>query len=148
LIALAKSCLDPDPVNRPRDGGAVDAVIQDFLSSGLRRLERDQIRFFELSLDLFCIAGLDGYFRQINANFSRVLGFAEGDLLSRPFVEFVHPEDEAATLEAVARLKDGQRVVGFANRYRRADGSYVRLEWSSRAVPEEGVIYAVARPVP
>ena len=145
LVALAKRCLEANPAHRPKDAGEVEAAVQEYLASGLRRFERDQVRFFELCLDLFCIAGLDGYFRQINANFSKVLGFAEQELLKRPFVEFVHPDDVERTIKAVDRLQAGRKVVGFSNRYRRVDGTYVRLEWSARAIPEEGVIYAVAR---
>jgi len=120
----------------------VERVLKEYLESSLRRIERDQMRFFELSLEMFCIAGLDGYFRQINANFPRTLGFTESELLASPFVDFVHPEDIEATAEAVADLSQGQKVVGFANRYRHAAGHYIRLEWSARAIPEEGVIYA------
>lgn len=148
LVKLAKRCLEPRAEDRPRDAGAVGRVIKDYLESGLRRLQRDQVRFFDRSLEMFCIAGLDGFFRQINANFPRTLGFSEAELLGRPFLDFVHPEDVAPTLEAMARLRAGEKVTGFVNRYQHVAGHYVRLEWSSRAVPEEGVIYAVARPLP
>jgi serine/threonine-protein kinase len=147
LVRLARSCLAPLPSARPADAAALESVLRGILECDVRRAERDQARFFELSLELFCIAGTDGFFRRVNGNFPNVLGHPERELLSRPFLDFVHPEDQAATRDAMADLREGRDVVRFVNRYRHADGSYLRLEWSSRAIPDEGVIYAVARRV-
>lgn len=105
----------------------------------------DLARFFELSPDLFCIANLDGYFLRVNGNFSRVLGYPEPFLLSRPFLDFVHPDDLAATRRVMACLADGELVADFRNRYRAHDGVYHCLEWTAR--PVDGAIYAVARDV-
>ena len=113
----------------------------------LNRAERDMVKFFELSLDPFCIASLDGYFLRVNANFSTILGYTDEELLSRPFLEFVHPDDEAATLAEMAKLAAGQPVVQFRNRYRDSRGEYHWLEWAARSTPEERVVFAVARDV-
>lgn len=145
-VALAKGCLCPDPEGRPRHAGEVAAAITQYLESDLRRAERDLVRFFELSLDLFCIAGVDGYFRRINANFPRALGYSEKQLLLRPFLDFVHPEDQASTATAISDLSKGLPVVRFKNRYRHADGHFIQLEWTAKTEPGTGgTIYAVAR---
>jgi PAS domain S-box-containing protein len=102
-------------------------------------------RFFALSVDLLCVAGLDGRFRRVSPSFTRTLGFPEAELLARPFLDFVHPEDVDGTQRAVARLAGGAPVLAFENRYRCADGSYRWLEW--RSYPSDGLIYAVARDV-
>jgi len=147
LIRLAKHCLSPAPEARPADAGILEAILRGLLECDLRRVERDQARFFELSLDLFCIADTEGYFRRVNGHFPEVLGRSERELLSSPFLDFVHPDDLPSTLEAIGDLREGRDVIHFVNRYRHADGRYLRLEWTARAVPDEGIIYAVARRV-
>lgn len=125
----------------------MDALRPDGPEAGVARAEQDLSRFFDLSLDLFCIACVRGYFLRVNPNFSRVLGHPEDVLLSRPFLDFVHPDDLDATRGAVVRLAQGRSLVRFRNRYRDAAGDYRWFEWSARAIPEEGTIFAVARDV-
>jgi PAS domain S-box-containing protein len=112
-----------------------------------RRAEREVERIFDLSLDLLCIAGLDGRFKRVNPAFERTLGYTTQELLSRPFLEFVHPDDRARTAEAMETLGRGQRLVQFENRYMCADGSIRWLQWSTRPMPDEGLVYAAARDV-
>ncbi len=145
LVALAKRCLAPHQDARPRNALEVAAALTAYLESDLRRAERDLVRFFELSPDLFCIAGMDGYFRRVNENFTRVLGYTPQELISRPFIEFVHPDDRAATTAEAAKLSRGLPVVRFRNRYRDVRGTYRWFEWEAKSIPEEGVIFAVAR---
>jgi PAS domain S-box-containing protein len=103
-------------------------------------------RFFNLSLDLLCVATLDGYFVRLNPSW-RVLGYEAGDLMALPFADFVHPDDRAATQTALGALMAGTRVIGFENRYRARDGSYRWLQWAAAPHVEQGVIYAAARDV-
>lgn len=100
-----------------------------------------------MSLDLLCIAGLDGYFKHVNPAFTRALGYQQEDLLSKAFIEFVHPDDHESTFAAVAQLAEGLDVVDFENRYLAADGSWRWLAWRSTSVPDEGLIFAVARDI-
>ena len=111
------------------------------------RAERQLGDFFELSLDLLCIANLDGYFTRVNQAFERTLGFTNAELMSRPFIEFVHPDDRARTLEAFHTHKLGQDVSEFETRYLCSDGRVRWLQWSARAVLAEGLVYAVGRDV-
>ncbi len=112
-----------------------------------RRLEEERERFFRLSLDLLCIAGTDGYFKRVNPAFCDVLGYSAGELLDRPFLELVHPEDVAATEAEMERLGAGQPTLHFENRYRCKDGSWRWLAWKTQPFDEEGVLYAAARDV-
>ena len=148
IVDLAKRCLCPDPSGRPRDANEVAGTVTGYLESDLRRAERDLIRFFELSLDLFCIAGFDGYFKRINPNFSRLLGYQESELLTLPFTHFIHPDDLAPVAAAMEHLSGGLPLVQFTNRYRHAAGHYLYIEWvAKRETDIAGCIYAVGRDV-
>jgi PAS domain S-box-containing protein len=112
-----------------------------------RRAEREVERIFELSLDMISVAGLDGHFKAVNPAFERTLGYTPEEMLSRPFLDFVHPDDRQATREVFADILGGHEVNEFENRYICADGSERWLQWSARAVPEQRVVYATARDV-
>ena len=110
-----------------------------------RRSDVEQYRFLTLSLDMVCIAGLDGYFRRLNPAFERTLGFSNDELLADPFLSFVHPEDQASTLLEVEKLATGISTIRFENRYRCKDGSYRWLAWT--CAPADGQLYAVPRDI-
>ena len=112
-----------------------------------RRAEREVERIFDLSLDLLCIADLDGHFKRVNPAFERTLGYTTQQLLSRPFLDFVHPDDRARTVETMEILERGEKLVQFENRYMCSDGSARWLQWSTRPMPDEGLLYAAARDV-
>lgn len=96
---------------------------------------------------MLCVCGFDGIFRQINPAFTRVLGYTEAQLTSRPFLEFVIEEDQRTTLETFRGAVHGGKVITFENRFRHADGSTRWLEWNATPDPSEQVIYATARDV-
>jgi PAS domain S-box-containing protein len=110
-------------------------------------LEAERERFFTLSLDMLCISSADGYFKRLSPAFTRTLGWSVEEMLARPFIDFVHPDDRAATLREVERqVAAGEKVLQFENRYRHKDGSWRILSW--RSVPHEGGrMYATARDV-
>jgi PAS domain S-box-containing protein len=104
-------------------------------------------QFFDMATDLLCIAGVDGYFKAVNQAWSEALGYEDGELLQRPFVDFVHPDDRRATIAASKRVANGSKLVQFRNRYRCKDGTYKWLAWSASPALSDGSIYAVARDV-
>ena len=112
------------------------------------RSARELDRFFALSRDMLCIAGLDGYFKRVNPAFEATLGYTAEELLSRPFLEFVHPDDRSATQVEMEIQAGGAPTLHFENRYRCKDGGYRWLSWrSSSPESEEQLVYAVARDV-
>ncbi|MEJ7787911.1 MAG: response regulator [Solirubrobacteraceae bacterium] len=119
-------------------------------SLGRRRAsEQDPFssRYSELSHDLACTAGFDGVLRQLNPAWTRTLGWTTAELRSRPFVEFVHPDDRARTERETAGLAQAGLTVDFVNRYATKDGGWRWLEWRAMAVGREGTIYASARDI-
>ncbi len=111
------------------------------------RVEGVGDRFFELSLDMLCVATLDGYFLRLNPVWQETLGYTIEDLSSIPYLEFVHPEDRAATLKEMERLAAGAPTVSFENRYRAKEGAYRWISWAVAPDVEAGLAYAVARDV-
>jgi PAS domain S-box-containing protein len=112
-----------------------------------RKVELERDRLFNLSIDMLCIAGFDGYFRQLNPAWSKTLGWSNEELLSKPWIEFAHPEDRDATETAGFDLIEGKPIHGFENRLICKDGSYRWISWNSFPLPEEGLIFGVARDV-
>lgn len=104
-------------------------------------------RFFALSMDMLCISSSDGYFKRVNPAFTKTLGWSTVEMLSHPFLFFVHPEEHEATLREVERqVKAGESVLKFENRYLHKDGSWRILSWVS--VPDkDGLMFATARDV-
>jgi PAS domain S-box-containing protein len=107
--------------------------------------EKEHMRFFELSFDLLCIAGFDGYFKALSPSWEKTLGYSLDELKSKPFVDFVHPEDRESTEREAAKLAEGAITIAFHNRYRCKDGSYRWLYWTSVPDREEELLFAVAR---
>jgi PAS domain S-box-containing protein len=101
--------------------------------------------FFDLSIDLLCIVGFDGYFKRVNASLERTLGYPEPELFSRSVFDITHPDDVEPSREALGRLAEGHDLVGFESRVICADGSVRWLEWNTRTMPERGLVYGVAR---
>lgn len=114
-----------------------------------KHAENELAKIFTLSLDMICIEDIStSTFVKINPAFTQTLGYPEEELLGRPFLDFIHPEDIAPTQAVVEKkLRRGDKVINFENRYRCADGSYRWLSWVSHPVPEHGIAYAVARDI-
>jgi two-component system, NarL family, sensor histidine kinase EvgS len=134
-----------DPVPHGELGELAQALVtmQGALAQYERELQNSE-RLFQMSADLLCIADTDGHFRRVNPAFGRTLGHEEAELLARPFIDFVHPDDVAATRGQVARLAQGLPSIDFENRYRCRDGTYKWLNWRCQPAAD-GTLYAIAR---
>ncbi len=124
-------------------GGVVGA-----LADHGRRLSEERARLWELSSDLLCTVGFDGYFKRLNAAWEPTLGWTAQELRSRPFIEFIHPEDREWTEAEKTRLTSASHETrNFENRYRCKDGTYRTLLWAAKSIPEEELTYATGRDV-
>lgn len=101
--------------------------------------------FFDVALDLLCIADTEGNFIKVNKSWEEILGYRAEELEQKKFLEFVHPDDMDSTLAAMAVLENQDEVLNFTNRYRCRDGSYRYIEW--RSYPQGKIIYAAARDI-
>ncbi|WP_186441583.1 PAS domain S-box protein [Desulfamplus magnetovallimortis] len=112
----------------------------------LKQAEERFEKFFTLISDLFCIADINGYFRLINPAAEQILGYTQEELLQRPYMNFVHPDDREKTEKVIhEQLQQGKKVINFSNRYVCKDGSVKWLEWTFHPMPNQGVTYAVGR---
>ena len=104
-------------------------------------------KFFELSLNLLCIANTEGYFKRTNPAFSRALGWTNEELLGRPFFDLVHPDDLKATKDEIDKLARGIPTISFVDRFRCTDGTWKYLRWTAYPEAETGLLYAMAREI-
>ncbi len=136
---------------RQPDAALLDTMMTAGAQIGLyvaRKWAADELEtFFTLSLDLLCVASLDGYFLRLNPAWTTTFGFDDAELRASPFLDFVHPDDRAATIDAMSAVTAGSTLINFENRYRTRDGSYRWLDWAAAPSLDQGVIYAAARDV-
>ena len=103
--------------------------------------------FFELSPDLLCIAGFDGYFKKINPSVSITLGYTNEELFASPINSFIHPDDHAITALKRMELYKGQPILNFENRYLTKSGEIVLLSWTSMPIKRDELVFAIAKNV-
>jgi PAS domain S-box-containing protein len=104
-------------------------------------------RFFDLSLDMLCVLDFNGHFKRLNRAWETTLGFSREELMAKPFIEFVHPDDRERTLDRNRRVRGGSQARFFENRYLCRDGSYRWLLWNSTPDFSANVIYGLARDI-
>ncbi len=112
-----------------------------------RRAEAERQRLFELSPDLLCVANFNGWLEQVNPAWTLCLGWSAEELTSRPMDEFMVPEDLDSSRSIRIKVKQGEAVRGFENRYRAKDGSFRWLSWNVHPSSDDGRIFAVARDI-
>ncbi len=126
-------------------GVSVDVTSLRSAEKELQRRTAELDQFFEIALDLLCIADTSGRFRRVNREWECTLGYSRGELEGTQFLDLVHPDDVEATLAAIQQLAEQRQVLGFVNRYRCKDGSYRFIEW--RSAPAGELIFAAARDI-
>lgn len=110
-------------------------------------IDYEMFDLFEMTPDLVCIAGKDGYFRKVNPAVIVKLGYTIDELFSRPIASFIHPEDKAITSEERNMLLKGKPLLNFQNRYVTKKGDSVWLEWTSVYLPDKEIVFAIAKDI-
>ncbi len=126
-------------------GFIMDITDRKTVEEALKKKTEEVEKFFNSALDLLCIADTDGYFHRLNPEWEHTLGYSVKELEGKKFLDFVHPDDMKATLDAMTTLSGNKEVLNFINRYRGRDGSYRWIEW--RSYPAGKFIYAAARDI-
>lgn len=106
-----------------------------------------QEQFFAVAIDMMCLLDYSGYFKRLNPAWERTLGFTIAELTSRPFIEFVHPDDRERTLRQNEEVRRGGQAIAFQNRYVCKDGSFRWFLWNAAPHAGEQTIYSVARDI-
>lgn len=120
-------------------------ITRSLAEEALRESEQQLDNFFNVNLDLLCIANFNGYFVKLNKFWETILGYSSDELLGQPFINLIHPEDKETTIEKLSHLREGLEILDFINRYRCKDGSYRYFEWKAHAHGD--FIYAAARDI-
>ena len=116
-------------------------------TAAVEKLANERDRFLSLDMGLLCIAGVEGNFLRLTPAWERAVGWSLEELLGRPYLDFVHPDDREATVEASEQLARGAGIGRFVNRYRHKNGGWRWIEWTAAPFPDEGVVYAAARDI-
>ena len=124
---------------------ATRSIFRDITQRKQAEKERDYL--FNYALDLHCIADLDGYFKQLNPAWEKTLGWSKAELLTKPYVEFIHPDDHDVTTQRIRSVIEGGDLLPVENRYLCKDGTYKWLSWATTVQTEEGLIFATARDI-
>lgn len=103
--------------------------------------------FFELTSDVLCIAGFDGYFKKVNPAFEKLMGYPSEVLYSNPINEFIHEEDQRLTESHREQIRQNKPLLNYENRYVKQSGEVFWLSWTSIPVADEGLVYAIAKDV-
>ncbi|HBE18626.1 MAG TPA: hypothetical protein DEG17_00190 [Cyanobacteria bacterium UBA11149] len=112
-----------------------------------KKAEEERDRFFALSIDMLCIAGFDGYFKRLNPAWEKTLGFTTAELLAKPYLDFVYPDDIESTIAEAQKLTTGRETICFENRYLCKDGSYKWILWNATPWIEQNLIYCIAHDI-
>jgi PAS domain S-box-containing protein len=130
------------------DDSKIDRVAKVILDRTEQKdAEEARDRIFTLSQDLICVAGMDGYFKHLNPAWEKILGYSNKELMERQFIEFIHPDDRKNAVYEIYNLALGKITFNFENRYICKDGSIRQFLWAATPLPEEKVIYCIARDI-
>jgi PAS domain S-box-containing protein len=151
LARLADAAVDGrcDQLARPFTDRELRASIELSLCrlDAAQAVHRLEDRFFTESVDMLCFLDFNGYFKRLNPAWERTLGFTCAEMMARPFIEFVHPDDRERTLRQNREVREGGRALAFENRYLCKDGSSRWLRWNAAPDFSERVIYSMARDI-
>ena len=129
------------------DGSIKGVVVNSRDVTDLARAEEERERILENAHDLICIADMDGYFKYLSPAWEKTLGYSKEELMARPIVDFIYPEDHEKNMAERKRLIAGMETIKYENRYLHKDGSIHTISWKAKSVPKEKLIYGFGRDI-
>jgi PAS domain S-box-containing protein len=104
-------------------------------------------KLFDISNDVICIIGTDGFFKKVNPMFRRLLGWDDEDLKKRSLYDLIHPEDLEASQIEIAKLGKGENTIALDHRILKKEGNYRLLQWMATRDPNTQNVFAIARDI-
>jgi PAS domain S-box-containing protein len=126
------------------EGFINDNTVQKLAEQKLQAVAEENYRLFNNAVNLSAISGFDGYFKRLNNSWTKLLGWTVDEMLAKPIIDFIHPDDTESTKNAIDHIAAGNNLQTFENRYRCKDGSYRWLLWGSASDVNNKLIYASA----
>jgi PAS domain S-box-containing protein len=112
-----------------------------------KRIQEQFDRFFSMSADLLCLAGFDGYLKRFNPAWQSLLGYTPEELVTKPFLDIIHPDDRPAVEAEIERLRAGSKMISYELRGRSKQGTYIWTQWTAIPAPNELLFYAIGRDI-
>jgi PAS domain S-box-containing protein len=110
----------------------------------IRAVEENLKNTFDLSPSIIAKANMnEGRFIQVNKAITKILGYSIDEFTSRPYMEFVHPDDRQSTIDIATEQLNGNDVTFFENRYLCKDGSYKWMAWHGTKPDDDGVVTTI-----
>ncbi len=103
--------------------------------------------YIDQLLEAICVVDANGCFLYLSSGCERIFGYKSTEMVGRPTIELVHPEDRTRTLLAASEIMAGDQKIDFENRYIRKDGQIAYIQWSARWSEHHNVRVAVARDI-
>jgi len=128
--------------NKNSDGEVTGVQVVSNDITVLKKAQRERDRFFNLSSNMLCITNFDGFFKQLNPAWEKLLGWSKQELLSQPIYRFIHPQDISKTPIFKEFLDGADSNIKFENRFRTKEGNYKWLSWSAIILQSEGIVFA------
>ena len=113
------------------------------IASGIQRkiTETQLNNLFKNSPTLITIIGVDGYMKKVSPSFTKIFGFSEEELLSTPYLDFLHPDEVQISFERLKKFTQGYEPELFEGRYKTKNGQWKWISWTpSEIISDDGII--------
>ncbi|MGZ3820949.1 MAG: PAS domain S-box protein, partial [Mucilaginibacter sp.] len=112
-----------------------------------KKTEQELNQIFNFTPDILCLANVNGYFKKVNPAMITLLEYDENELLTKPLLDFVHPNDKGKTNIELHNIIQGKPTYQTENRYITKSGKVKWLAWTTTQATLDGTIYCSAKDI-